>query len=82
MSGAAMIHFPTVEYVRAMLAQLRTELPVKAPDRVRRGAALIADDMVATLDNLLAELVSPPTLPPEPYGDLCAAIRPLKLEAA
>lgn len=60
------LHAPTIEHVRAVLAIERAALPVGSQDIATRGAAVIAHDVMASIDGLLAGLATPSC-------DACAA---------
>lgn len=63
------IHAPTIEHVRELLAAERAALPVDSNDRVVRGAAAVADDIIASIDTCLARLLVPTCVACAAKGD-------------
>lgn len=57
---AERLHVATIEAVRTRLAEMRAELPTGSLDLNVRGAAVITDDVIATIDGMLVALIAPP----------------------
>lgn len=53
------LHAPTIQHVRTLLAAERNQLPVNAGDVSTRGAAVIAHDVMTLVDGMLVGLMTP-----------------------